>query len=197
MHTTTFFQRLMRGLSPSPVLAGLTVWLVLVFVGCGPRPSQESMDELALYTTREVVDTATASLTLVPSVDHMLEVPASLTLEEKMDILLDSLSVNHFGGLKLEVLSLEKTPEGETLLRVNLAESPDFVFPDSLGQYHSWYEYFQGSMGGQHTSIVLEETVLQREYPGDWVDRVEFYYRGEPMGTWDHAFLQGEIRRRP
>ncbi|NLM92507.1 MAG: hypothetical protein GX168_06160, partial [Bacteroidales bacterium] len=54
-----------------------------------------------------------------------------------------------------------------------------------------WYDYFQGSMGGMNTSIVLRESFLQPDYDGVWIDAVAFYYQGDPIGAWDHLLLEG------
>ena len=50
-------------------------------------------------------------------------------------------------------------------------------------------------MGGEQTTIILIESILQREFTGDWIDEVEFNYQSENIGEWDHAFLSGVIKR--
>lgn len=57
--------------------------------------------------------------------------------------------------------------------------------------YDSWYDYFQGSYGGQHTAITLRETLLQPGYQGKWIDGIVFYYQGEPIEIWDHFNFSG------
>jgi len=61
-------------------------------------------------------------------------------------------------------------------------ENSGFKTPDSSGKYLSWYDFFQGSSGGQHTTVVLTESILQRELKGDWINEVEFYYQNEKIG---------------
>ena len=50
-------------------------------------------------------------------------------------------------------------------------------------------------MGGEQTTIILVESILQREFSGMWIDEVEFSYQSEKIGDWDHAFLSGVIKR--
>ncbi len=36
-------------------------------------------------------------------------------------------------------------------------------------------DILQGSTGGKITTVSLEETILQREYNGNWIDGVEVF----------------------
>ena len=38
-------------------------------------------------------------------------------------------------------------------------------------------------MGGEQTTIILNESILQREFTGDWIDEVEFNYQNALIGT--------------
>jgi hypothetical protein len=97
--------------------------------------------------------------------------------------------------LKIEALGIDQSKDNYKILKVNLKENPGFKMPDSLGHYRSWYDFFQGSMGGERTTIILTESTLQKQYKGDWVDAVEFSYQNEKIGDWDHLFLSGIIKR--
>lgn len=170
--------------------------LILMLVsGCKSKTATKETDELALFTTIEVFDSTTLSYKLIPSVEQLISVPKNDSIEEKIRTLLDSVSKNNFNNLKIEVLSINKTAEGRRSLLVNLKENPGFAIPDSLGNYRNWYDFFQGSMRGEQTTIILIESVLQREFAGDWIDEVEFFYQDEKMGDWDHVFLSGKIDR--
>lgn len=104
-------------------------------------------------------------------------------LEEILEVLVKGLSDN--------VFKLPMTYEGiqiifdQRIAVVNLHESPEdksVEYPDI-----SWRTgYFQGSTGGAVTSISLEETMLQKDYDGDWVDGVKFLYEGEPI-EYEHV----------
>jgi len=78
---------------------------------------------------------------------------------------------------------------------INLKENPGFIIPDSPGNYRNWHDFFQGSKRGELTTIILIESVLQREFAGDWIDEVENYYQSGKTGEWDHVFLSGIINR--
>ena len=180
-----------------------SVALLLFIFGCRPRkPVDEpaAPQNLFIYRAMDTVmlcdDFGRIGKTL-PVVDRYISIPPDLTLDEKVSLLLDSLSLISFNGLDIEALSLKQTPDGQTLLQVNLQENEAFTGPGSLPSYQSWFGYFQGSTGGLHTSIILRETILQPEYagPGNWIDAVEFFYMGRPIVkyTWDHITLWGRI----
>lgn len=163
--------------------------------GCKSHVAIKEVDEFALFTTTEIFDSLSESYKLIPSVERLITMPKNQSLEKKVSDLLDSISKNNFHNLKIELLSITESTEGKKSLIVNLKEDPGFIIPDSLGRYHSWYEFFQGSMGGEQTTIILVESILQREYTGNWIDEVEFNYQSEKIGEWDHAFLKGVIKR--
>jgi len=168
---------------------------IILTYGCKSHVAPKEVDEFALFTTKEVFDSLSESYKLIPSVERLITIQKNQSLEKKVGDLLDSISKNSFHNLKIELVSINETAEGKKSLKVNLKENPDFIIPDSLGRYHSWYEFFQGSMGGEQTTIILIESILQREFTGDWIDEVEFNYQSEKIGEWDHAFLSGVIKR--
>ena len=114
-----------------------------------------------------------------------------LSLFEKLQLLADMLSRFRFGNLPINVLKIENR-DTKKIAIVELEEKEGRYFP------WSWRgQYFQGSTGGAITTATLVETFLQRDYKGDWIDGVEFYYEGMPMrGDWDHVpWLFGTIYR--
>jgi hypothetical protein len=50
---------------------------------------------------------------------------------------------------------------------LNLKENHGFIVPDSLGNYRNRYDFFQVSKRGEQTTIILIESVLQREFAGN------------------------------
>jgi len=174
---------------------GIIILVIGLVYGCKSHITPKEMDEFALFTTTEVFDSISGSIKLVPTVKRFVYIPKNQNLEKKITILLDSVSKVNFHNLKIETLSLEENTEGHKVLKVNLKENIGFIIPDSLGNFRSWYDYFQGSMGGEQTTIILIESILQREFTGDWIDELEFYYQNEKIGEWDHAFLSGVIKR--
>lgn len=163
--------------------------------GCKSHIAPKELDEFALFTTAEVFDSISGTTKLVPTVKRFVYVSKNQTLEKKIAILLDSVSKVNFHNLKIETLSLEENTKCHKVLKVNLKENIGFTIPNSLGNFRSWHHYFQGSLGGEQTTIILIESILQREYTGDWIDELEFYYQNEKIGEWDHVFLSGVIKR--
>jgi hypothetical protein len=186
---------MMKHMNIANQLIKISVLSIIFVYGCKSHVAPKEVDEFALFTATEIFDSVSGSYKIIPSVERLISIPKTQSLEEKVNDLLDSVSKNNFKNLKIEILRVEETQPGYKSLKVNLKENPGFIIPDSLGNYRSWYEHFQGSMGGDQTTIVLIESILQREYTGDWIDEVEFYYQGEKIVEWDHAFLSGKIKR--
>lgn len=109
----------------------------------------------------------------------------------KKDTELEEILAALVKGLSDTVFKLPMTYEGiqiifdQRIAVVNLHESPEdksVEYPDV-----SWRTgYFQGSTGGAITSVSLVETMLQKDYDGDWVDGVKFLYDGEPI-EYEHV----------
>ena len=173
----------------------LSILFGILLIGCKTNKVSKETDEFALYTTREKFDSINRSIIIVPSIHRFISIPLNQSLDNKVNMLLDSISKNRFSNLRIESLGISEIRDGYKSLKVNLLENEGFKFPDSLGKYKSWYDFFQGSSGGQHTTIVLTESILQREYEGDWINEIEFYYQNEKIGEWDHISLSGTIKR--
>ncbi|MBK7711016.1 MAG: hypothetical protein IPJ37_08745 [Bacteroidales bacterium] len=166
--------------------------LSIVFLGCNTR----KIDEFAIFETAEVLDTISKSISMIPVTDRIFTIKSNLPLAEKIRILLDTISKSNFNNLKFEILRIDKTKDGGKLLKINLKEPQDFKIPEDLGKFHTWYDFFQGSYGGEQTTIILIESILQRQFTGDWIDELEFYYQNEPIGEWDHIYLSDTIKRK-
>jgi len=173
----------------------LSLIVVIVLFGCKSRNGPKEVDELALFTTTEIFDSISENYKLVPSVERLIAISKNQPFENKINALLDSISENNFNNLKIEIIKIDEAQDGYKSLKVNLKENPGFIIPDSLGNYRSWYDFFQGSMGGEQTSIILVESLLQRDYTGSWIDEVEFYYQNEKIGELDHVHLSEVFKR--
>lgn len=117
-----------------------------------------------------------------------ITVKEDLPLQEKLTTLANELSVKAFQGLPITIVKID-TSNGSNKAIINLEEvgnNPSI----------SWSKfYFQGSSGGITTSKTLIETFTQRSYTGDWVDSIEFQYKGVEI-EYDHAAdLKGTIKR--
>jgi len=179
------------------ILANISVYLTLVIslLSCNANNTAGDFNEFALYSTKEVYDSVDGFDKMTPIVDHYISVPTNQDLFHKISILLDSVSAYNFNNLKIEVTGIDENENNYKILKINLKENPGFKMPDSLGNYRSWYDFFQGSMGGGRTTIILIESTLQKQYKGEWVDAVEFYYQNEKIEEMDHIFLSGIIKR--
>jgi len=112
--------------------------------------------------------------------DFYVRIDGKATLAAKVQSLANQLSRLRFGGLPIEVKSIEPR-DGRTVAIINLREA------DSTSRYSWRTGYFQGSTGGLVTSAVLIETFLQRDYAGEWFDGVQFLYEGGPILDFDHV----------
>ena len=180
------------------ILTNISIYLTLVIslLSCNSNNTARDFNEFALYSTKEVFDSAAGYNKMIPVVDRYISIPTDQSLINTATILLDSVSANSFNNLKLEVTGIYNNKDSLEILKVNLKENPGFKMPDSLGNYRSWYEYFQGSMGGGQTTIILIESTLQKQFKDEWIDAVEFYYQNEKIGEWDHVNLSGIIKRK-
>jgi hypothetical protein len=170
--------------------------LSISILSCNLNTATNDFDKFALYSIKEVFDSVAGSGKMISIVDRYISIPTNQNLFKKVSILLDSVSANNFNNLKLEVSGIDTVEGNFKVLEVNLKENPGFKMPDSLGHYLTWYDFFQGSMGGEQTTITLIESTLQKQYKGEWVDAVEFYYQNKKIGEWDHIFLSGIIKRK-
>jgi len=182
---------------PRPISAIILLYFIIsVFIwGCYTNSPSRVDNEFALYSATEIFDSLNNSYKLVPVVDHYIKIQDDDDLLKTVNVLLDSISKNSFHNLKIDALRIEEKEDGFKLLVINLSENQNPINPDSLGQYRTWYDFFQGSMGGEATSIILKESILQRNYEGTWIDKLEVYYQNEPIGQWDHVQLSGTILR--
>lgn len=163
--------------------------------GCKSKSTSIKEDDFAIFSVVEKTDTISGTLIMIPSIDKYISLPDTISLINKISTLMDSVSNYNFNKLKIEVLGIDSIDGSIKTLKINLKENPGFVIPDSLGKYRSWYDFFQGSYGGQQTTIVLIESTLQRQYKGDWIDAVEFFYQDEVIREGDHINLDGQIKR--
>jgi hypothetical protein len=174
------------------IVSALTFCILIS--ACSSKTSKS--DSFALYTVKEVLDTINNEVKTVPEIKRYISIIHSNSLDEKIASLLDSISKYRFNNLSIKSMGVSKDSDGFKLLKVNLLENPGFLIPGSLGHHRTWYEYFQGSSGGLETTITLIESILQRDYKGAWIDKLEFYYQNEPIGEWDHISLSGQIERK-
>jgi hypothetical protein len=180
------------------ILSKIIFYSIVSFsiLGCISNSNVKKIDNLALFSVIEKSDSVSMNIKKILNIDDYIAIPKNQVLINKVTELMDSVSKHNFNNLRIEVLGIETSKNSEKTLKINLKENSGFVIPDSLGKYRSWYDFFQGSDGGETTTMILTESTLQRQFNGDWVDAVEFYYQGEEIGEWDHINLSGHIKRK-
>lgn len=105
-------------------------------------------------------------------------------LEGVLKTLANELSKQVFEGLPIHIEEV-KTIDGKQIAIINLKED------SNLGV--GWEANFlQGSTGAAITDITLKETLLQKEYTGEWLDGIQVFYEGEAP-EFDHMPSLGEI----
>ncbi len=172
------------------------ILLTLFFIGSCKNIDQRATTKILfpIYISKDVeIKNENYGIT-VPVIDRYIEIDSTLSLESKLRIIMDTLSINYFNGLELEIKNIDSTVIGK-ICKINLKESSNFNGPGSLKPYESWYDFFQGSTGGMFTTIVLKESLLQRAYKGEWIDAIVFYYQDEKLDYMDHIDLSGIIKR--
>ena len=91
-------------------------------------------------------------------------------LKTKLTQIANSLSQFYFSSLPIEVTEIDSGK----IAHINLKEQGT--------NKNSWAQtYFQGSTGGQITTIQLVQSFLQKDYTRDWIAGLEFTYNGKPI----------------
>jgi hypothetical protein len=110
----------------------------------------------------------------------IVDVTSEMNIQEKVQHVADMLSQEAFDGLPIVVEEI-KIIDGKAIAVVNLQDDHD----------KSWSSvYFQGSAGGTITKESIVETLLQRDYTGEWIDGVVLVYNGNEE-EFDHIKLVG------
>lgn len=105
-------------------------------------------------------------------------------LNGKLEEVSKTLSTEVFEGLIISLKEI-KTIDGKAVATFNLK--------DVSGKDKAWGDtYFQGSTGGSATIMALTDTLLQKDYQGEWVDGVKFLYEDQAI-EFEHVESLGEI----
>ncbi|MEG2415923.1 MAG: hypothetical protein RSB12_00595 [Peptostreptococcaceae bacterium] len=134
------------------------------------KSKEEKLIDFKIYTadvedTEKIVELETIKLKENTSVD------------EKLNELCKALQTKYFKTDTAEI-TLESIDE-DNIAIINLK-----------GQ-EAWRQYFQGSTGGIISQTTITETLLQKEYKGDWIKGVKILVDGETKDVFDHAsFLE-------
>ena len=171
--------------------------LLLTSIGCreSRRIEEVNMEQFPIYISKDTLFIEENVYRQIPIVDRYIEVERSKSIIGKITSIADSLSYFYFNDLRILVGKIDSVKGQGSILNISLVENPGYNGPGSLPMYFSWYDYFQGSSGGQNTTFILEESILQKSYQGDWIDGVVFFYQGDSIGLWDHLYLDGVLSR--
>ncbi len=181
---------------PGMVLLIFLITIILVSAGsCKGRKAGSSQESFIIYGAGDSIAPGGSPSFLVAVPFDTIAISIKSSVEEKVTALLDSLSSICFNGLDIELMNINTDSSGIKTIRIDLREDKSYTGPGTTEPYFSWYDFFQGSTGGQSTTISLINTILQRNYEGEWPDALEVYYMGEPVGNMDHINLSGIILR--
>jgi hypothetical protein len=180
-------------------LAGLTgilaaaAALILVFTLEGTRHSQPEILPGAQVIPVYGMDTDTYR----PQVSYFIRVSADLPLEARIHLVVGHLR-DHFRQLRLECEFTED--DGMKIAQINLIENENNRHEGRLKpavdfRGPSWYQFFQGSCGATGTATTLEETLLQRDNPGEWIDGLAIRYEGRVIDEMDHIRFPSVVYR--
>lgn len=132
-------------------------------------------ENLKIYTTNP--DTGISEVYTSTSVLRLL------SIEKKINHLSLKLSEQLFNGKSIVLLKIT-TESNKKIAYIDLQdESKDISSTDN------WYSAFQGSAGAQSTLTSIVETLLQKEFQGDWVDGIKLTYNGE-FRDFDHISFE-------
>lgn len=97
------------------------------------------------------------------------------TIENKINALLLSLNKDYFKDEKANI-QLESIKDG--IATINLVDE------------NAWRQHFQGSTGGYINQKTIVETLLQRDYDGEWIKGVDILIDGKKQEVFDHASFE-------
>jgi len=173
-----------RGFGYLAFLILISLFLNSCFKNC---TTVDNDDYMPIYNYEEIKKNGMVEY--VEIIDTILLVKHDYPIRKKAELLAQFISGRYFAGLSVDILSIDTIGE-ESCLNINLIENKNF----DPAKIPSWHQYFQGTTGGSWTSNVLISNFLQKQYKGDWIDRIRFYYQGEEIGEWDHVWV-GEHER--
>ena len=132
-------------------------------------------EKLIIYTSN--IDTGASENHSIVSVLKLLPI------NKKMSHLALKLSNENFQGKPI-VLKEIVIEEGKKIAYFDLQDkNKDISSPDN------WYSSFQGSTGAQLTLNSIVDTLLQKEFKGDWIDGINLTYNGQYI-EFDHISFE-------
>ncbi|MDF2878825.1 MAG: putative lipoprotein [Clostridia bacterium] len=113
-----------------------------------------------------------------------IEITPETTIEDKLKLIADHLSKTQFDGLPIEIQKIE-TIDGKKIAIINLQEKN--ASAEGAQAPKNWMNYLNaGSTGSAITLITLEESFLQKDLEGDWIDGIKIIHEGQAIEEMDH-----------
>lgn len=117
-----------------------------------------------------------------------VEVDKNSSIEDKLKTLANELSKNAFDNLPINLIEIKEV-DSKKIAFFDLDELEVNSGDKEFNEYEgiSWFNnYFAGSAGGSVTEYTLITTLLQTEYTDEWIDGLEFTYKGSKI-EFDHV----------
>ncbi len=110
-----------------------------------------------------------------------ITIEENLSIENKLEVIAEELSKTHFDNLPIEAKKIEQI-DGKKIAIINLRE-----YQKPSDQKKTWIDYLNaGSAGSRITLITLEESFLQRDLKGEWIDGIKILYEEQNIEEMDH-----------
>jgi hypothetical protein len=152
--------------------------LFLVFAACAPTNEYQTY---AIYGMNEQATDI--------EVQDYVKVSKGTSIQDSLDSIADHLSTQYFSDNGIYVGEIIDK-NNKKMVTIDLKENENST-PETAWMTH----YFQGSAQANATQSTLVESFLQRQYQGEWIDEVTFYYEGKPLEELDHINLSQSFLR--
>jgi hypothetical protein len=165
-------------------------FLVMLFYQCAStKEPDNSGDSFSIYVGQDSLTENENYYKMFPTVDTTVSLEGAQNLTDSIQVFCNIISKKYFRSLKIEFSRIDQI-KYQKVLYLNLQENENYTTPSEY-KGESWYQYFQGSTGGNMTMITLVQSLLQMEFKGTWIDVVIYSYQGKEMGEWDSVNLRG------
>ena len=124
--------------------------------------------------------------------DDKLQIHSSIKVlkisptDKKLSKLASALSKEIFSGKKIILVKI-KSVDGKEIAYFDLQDKNEPV-----GSPLNWNQSFQGSSGAYNTLTSITETLLQKDFPKNWIDGINLTYNGEYV-EFDHISFDDTI----
>ncbi|HSQ87940.1 hypothetical protein [Romboutsia sp.] len=98
-----------------------------------------------------------------------LEIKKDSSLQQKIEIIISTISKECFNNLPIKI-----TVYGKNTAKIELIEPKD-----STKNRVSWKKDYLNEYTKEYTINTIIKNVIQEEYKGDWIEKVQLYYEDE------------------